>query len=351
MDTLTHALSGALIARATAPRDAAHALPLARRVGIGFLAATFPDLDVVTSLVSPLAYLYHHRGVTHSVLLLPLWTVLLAWLCSIAWRRDRPWRAYAGVIAWGIGIHIAGDWITSFGTMIFAPLSDARHALSATFIIDLWFTGIIVAGLVASMLVRGSRLPAVLGLAVLSGYVGFQVVLQQRAIAFGERHATLAGVAKPRVTALPRPVSPFNWMVIVEDDAAYRYAHVNLVRERAPPEPGAGTGFLGRLDSAYRPLDDARWITRGRFGNAPEETAFAKAAFDEPALAFFRWFARYPVLMRIDRGDSADCVWFEDLRFLTPGRAVWPFRYGLCRAGGQWRPYEFMGENVRVPVH
>ena len=63
-------------------------------------------------------------------------------------------RAYLVIAALGVGMHILGDLITSFGTMIYAPLSDARPALSATFIIDLWFTGIILAGLAASLIWR-----------------------------------------------------------------------------------------------------------------------------------------------------------------------------------------------------
>ena len=79
MDTLTHALSGALMARATAPRPGTpDTLPLSRRIGLGFFAAAFPDLDVVTSWMSPLSYLYYHRGVTHSLVLLPRWSLLLA---------------------------------------------------------------------------------------------------------------------------------------------------------------------------------------------------------------------------------------------------------------------------------
>ena len=64
MDTLTHALSGALMARALANDDNSS---VTRRdcVALGFLAAAFPDADVVFSLASPLAYLYHHRGITH----------------------------------------------------------------------------------------------------------------------------------------------------------------------------------------------------------------------------------------------------------------------------------------------
>src|SRR3954462_4045699 len=88
MDTLTHALSGALLARATAPRDPdADTLPLGRRMVVGALGAAFPDSDVAASYLSPLSYLYHHRGVTHSLLLLPLWAVLLSLLFAFIWRR------------------------------------------------------------------------------------------------------------------------------------------------------------------------------------------------------------------------------------------------------------------------
>ena len=150
MDTLTHALSGALLARATAPAPGAEVIPIRRRIALGALAAAFPDIDVVVSWLSPLAYMHHHRGVTHSLVMLALWAVLLAWLCTRVWRGGPSWRAYAGIIAWGIAVHIAGDWITSFGTMVLAPLSDWRAALSTTFIIDLWFSGIIITGLLAS---------------------------------------------------------------------------------------------------------------------------------------------------------------------------------------------------------
>ena len=101
MDNLTHALAGALIARATAsPRPGPETLPLGRRLFVGALAAALPDLDILTSYLSPLSYLYHHRGVTHSVLMLPLWAVLLSVIFAAIWRFRPGWRAYAGVVTW-----------------------------------------------------------------------------------------------------------------------------------------------------------------------------------------------------------------------------------------------------------
>ena len=90
MDTLTHALSGALIGRATAPRTrTADTLPNGRRMIVGALAAAFPDLDFITSYLTPLSYLYNHRGITHALLLLPLWALLLSFLFAAIWRGKR----------------------------------------------------------------------------------------------------------------------------------------------------------------------------------------------------------------------------------------------------------------------
>jgi inner membrane protein len=345
MDTLTHALSGALLGRATAPSAPAEGqLSTGVRVAAGFLAGAFPDVDVVLSFVSPIAYLTLHRGPTHSLLLAPLWALLLAGLFALLWRRY-SWRAFYGVALGGILIHIAGDWITSFGTLMLWPLSDHRFALSTTFIIDLWFTGIIVAALAAAAFWRRTRVPAVAGLAVLAGYVGLQAYAHQQAIEIGRAKAP----PEASVTALPRPVSPFNWMVIIDDGERYRYANVRTV---------GGTPLLARLSTwteklaaPYAQPDDAVWDVAFRYGPEGATRTLAKAAWQAPGLGFFRWFAEAPLAVDVRRGNPHTCVWFQDLRFLTPGRDAWPFRYGACRAepDGVWRAWQW-NDGTPVPL-
>jgi inner membrane protein len=334
MDTLTHALSGALFARATARTDAPpRSLP--RRIAAGFLACAAPDLDFVAGFFGPVAYLENHRGITHSLLMLPLWAVVLSWALAAILREPRGWRALYGVCALGLGLHIAGDVITSYGTMVLAPLSDRRAGIGTTFIIDLWFSGIIVAGLAASAILRRARAPAIGACFALVAYVGFQFALKQRALDFGERYAVAQGIRGATVSAEPRPVSPFNWTVFVSDVEAHRYAHVNLVRE-APLAPGPDAGFIAELDAVYRPLAGARWETRSRYGEGAARPV-AEAAWRSPAMSVYRWFADRPAFDGITEGSV--CVWFVDLRFLTPGRGAMPFRYGACRDrdGGPWR--------------
>jgi len=330
LDTLTHALSGALLARATA-RPAA---PLASRVAAGFLACAAPDLDFVIGYVGPVEYLLTHRGVTHSLILLPAWALLYSWILAKVLREPGGWRALYGVVALALLAHIVGDLITSFGTMILAPLSDWRAAIGTTFIIDLWFSGIIIAGLIGSAVFRRTRIPAVAASVVLAGYVAFQYAQRERAVEFGEKYAQERNLAEARVTVQPRPVSPFNWTVFVSDDEVHRYAHVNVVRKE-PRRYQPGDGFIARVDSPYLPLEQAVWVARPRYGATDQ--ALIREAWNSDALAFFRWFAALPAFDGMTQGST--CLWFTDLRFLTPGRETMPFRYRVCRdaSGALWR--------------
>ena len=134
----------------------------------------------------------------------------------MCWEElPRGWRAFYGVTALGLALHIAGDVITSYGTMILAPLSDWRAQIGTTFIVDPWFSGIIVAGLVASAALRRSRWPAVAASAVLLAYVGFQYLQKEKAIEFGERYARSLGPGGASVNAQNYPQKPIRLILPV----------------------------------------------------------------------------------------------------------------------------------------
>jgi inner membrane protein len=231
--------------------------------------------------------------------------------------------------------------------MFLSPLSDRRFALSTTFIIDLWLGAILLAGIVASLAWRTSRAPAVAALAGVVGYVAFQGWQHREAIEFGARHAQAQGMHGAKVSAIPRPVSSYNWMVVAEDGDRIDYSQVRLTTR--PALLGRlGVPFFDRLAAAYLPAPQATWTRVERFG--PEATSRAvRQAFEAPELEFFRWFADHPALYRVDRGNPSTCIWFQDLRFVTPGRDVMPFRYGLCENQGRWARFRLDGE-TRIPV-
>jgi inner membrane protein len=265
---------------------------------------------------------------------LPLWALLYSWVLAKILREPRGWRALYGVTAMGLALHIAGDLITGFGTMVLAPFSDWRAAIGTTFIIDPWFTGIIAAGLVFSVAFRRTKFPSVAALALLCGYVGFQYIQKQHALEFGELFAKEKGMQGARITAHPRPPTPFNWTVFVSDDNAHRFSHINLYREEAKPYR-PGDGFIARIDSPYLPLAQAIWVTRSRYGETDQD--FIREAWNAEPLAVYRWFADLPAFDGLSK--DAACAFFVDLRFLTPGREATPFRYGACRErpGAPWR--------------
>jgi inner membrane protein len=316
-----------------------------RRIAAGFFSCAAPDLDFVVSAFGPVAYLELHRGPTHSLLLLPFWAFVFSWVLAKILREQRGWRALYGVTAMGIALHIAGDLITSYGTMILWPLSDMRPGLGTTFIIDLWFSGIILAGLLFSIFLRKTKIPSIAASIALCTYVGFQHVQKQRAIEFGLQYAQGRGLAGADIEAHPRAVSPYNWTVFVSGEREHHFAHVNLVRE-SPRQFQPGDGFVAKLDAAYRPLAMAQWETRSRYG----EDELGRQAWNSPALGFLRWFAERPAFDGASENPS--CVWFLDLRFVSPGRDWVPFRFGACREtpGAPWRAYERLDGGGRTPL-
>jgi inner membrane protein len=226
--------------------------------------------------------------------------------------------------------------------MVLAPLTDWRLQVPATFIIDPYFTAILVAGLAASAIWRATRGPAVIALGLLTAYVGSQWFLHQRAVAIGERVVAEQKLGGAKVSALPQPFSPFNWMIVLEDDDSYRLAYVNLLAREAPAPLPANAHWLRRVAASYRPADRLTWQRVARFGDTPMEAQLAEQVWRSESLAQFRRFALYPALYRIDRAGERRCVWFNDLRFALAGRTM-PFRYGLCGGdGGRWDIYRLV---------
>jgi len=360
VDPLTHALSGALLARAVSPSadraasdDAISGesrlfgprVPLHQALIVGLTAGVFPDVDIVLRLVSDLTYLRGHRGVTHSLLVLPFWSLLIGGLFALLFRRRDAWRRYSWLAVGGIAIHIAGDWITQFGTLLLAPLSNARFGLGSVFIIDLVLTGIIVAGLAVSALLPRSRLPAWTALALLFLWIGVTVVGRNEALAVGRDYAQRQGITAVLVDAAPRPASPFNWTVLVFDGIDYHVAHLNT-RRTEPLLAMADDNFIRRYSAPYAPAALARWTRMPMFGD-DAVSQLARDAWKQPDFGFFRWFAMFPLIYDVDRGQQT-CVWFHDLRFTFPGRERPPFVYGMCHGSG-WSAWS-LDDAGRRPV-
>lgn len=362
MDTFTHALSGAVLARALAPDHGP--IPVRTLVGVGFWAAAFPDIDFVSRLFGPLVYLEYHRSLTHSLVLLPLWALLLGWLGAKLYRdrydRQGWWKCWKTtgsspadrkaltlVAGAALTIHIFGDLITAYGTMALAPLNWVKLSWPVTFIIDFYFSGILLLTLVLALwLRRAGRRIAVGGLAALIAYVGWQGDLAWQAGQVAERHARELGLKQYRVHAQPQPLSPLHWKLVVETADRYLIAYLRLYGDQAPP-PGADAGLFARIGALYRPGTDLHWLNHDRFATGAAG-GLAGEVYALPQLARVRDFMQFPTLAGVDRRPDQECVWFEDQRFVLDGVRDDVFRFGACRGPGLgWRAYRLRsGEPV-----
>lgn len=349
MDTLTHALSGALAGRAAGRRLVAAREPPPRvRAWVGFWAAAFPDVDFSLRLVDELLYLQAHRALTHSLVMLPLWALLLGGAFHLLYRRRYRYGALALLAGLGIAMHIAGDVITAYGTKILAPLSDYAPAAGWVLVIDGYLSALLVIALLASW--RWPR-PVVArgGLAVVAAFVLLQAALNHHARDIAARHAAAIGWRDAAVRAMAQPLSPFNRKLVIARDGEYRHARINLLRTRVPASD-PDQPLLLRLYRSYVPVTDPGWERFALLPEAPAARALARSAWDSPALAPYRAFAHHPVFYGLDR-DGRTCAWFTDLRYWYPPLEA-PFRYGACRdgAGEPWRLHRltWRGEAMAV---
>ena len=152
MDTITHGIAGALIGKAIFRGEdmfAAHPMNRGRIITWSLmLGAIFPDSDVIRDFFSSdkLLIVTWHRSITHSLVMLPLWALVLAGITR-AFANSRKWEApsfmaLTGIYAAGILSHILLDLVTSFGTMIWSPLQWSRPAWDLIFIVDFTLTAI-----------------------------------------------------------------------------------------------------------------------------------------------------------------------------------------------------------------
>lgn len=334
MDPLTHALSGALLARAAArfpaqPQSERKVLPLRMQVMAGFAAAAFPDVDFALRLIDTLTYLNWHQGPTHSLILLPLWTCLLARLFSWFTSERYPWKLFALPVCLGIAIHIVGDLITSYGLMLFSPLSTERFSLPLVFVIDPWFSLIIIVGLVLSWRYPRQNIAAIAALAGLCSYCAFLWTLQQQAIGFATQHVQKHTISHAHISVLPQPLSPLHWKIIIQHGETYHLAEVNL-RQSSNPAQNQTNWLLPKMAAAYRPVSENNWQIHQQFGDNPTNATRIREAWLNPAMTSFRAFAQFPLVERMDTSEQSECIWFYDLRFKFP-KLPPSFRYGVCR--------------------
>ncbi len=354
MDTLTHGLAGAVLGRAAAKEEVRSA------VAVATVAAMFPDADAFFMPGSPpftlgttLSYIEYHRGVTHSFVLAPLFALGIAAVAKLFARRARFWPLW-GFALTGIVSHILTDWITSYGTMFFSPLSWKRYSLDWVFILDPVFTGILVLFLALAFAFRRRR-PRVVsaaGAALLLAHIGFCALQHARALRLARGVAPEAGSSA--CAALPQPFSPFRWALFADSGRSVALEYVDIGPfARASSGLPAPSGQPGGIWSVIRSLPDhypPPELARVRLWPTNQGDPAVVAVRRFPDVAVWYRFARFPVA-RIERGAGGVArVTLTDLRFRGPwGRTAFEYEV-LLSPGGRERASGFVRVFVTQPA-
>ena len=138
MDPLTQGVLGAALTLSAGKRKHLRAAAV-----LGGLSGMAPDLDVlIRSGQDPLLFLEYHRQFTHSLLFIPIGSLLCALVFYFIFskRCDLSFQRTWFYCALGYGTHGVLDACTSYGTQLFWPIFDERVAFSIISVIDPAFT-------------------------------------------------------------------------------------------------------------------------------------------------------------------------------------------------------------------
>lgn len=354
MDNLTHTLCGAALAKTRLGRLSPLA-PLSLLLG-----ANLPDADAVVLLFGGdemarrAAYLVHHRGITHALLGLVVQAFLLA--AAIRWceRGGRaagaaplPWRAHLLPAAFGLLTHPLLDFLNNYGVRPWLPFSTLRHFGDLVFIVDPWLWLLLgaTAALAGPRRRAGHVVWGLLGAAALAvlllhdrspGFVklAFPPLLLLLAVLRAGRF----GVARPGLVVAAGAAGVAGYLALLLACGARAEAQVRSDPVRAAtlrmrsPTVADPTRWSFAFDDGtrlrWRTFDwVGREVVRGAVdasgAHAAEGLAtgaddpLVQLAWQQPAAAAMRSFARLPWGWSEPRGDGGATVHLGDARYAT----------------------------------
>lgn len=271
MDSLTQIVLGASVAAAVVP--AAH-----RRAALlaGAALGTLPDLDgipVALMTDDPVLRMTLHRGLTHSLLVLPPIAAAIWWL----FRRFGKGRVAASPTRWFWAIQLALvthpllDAFTVYGTQLLWPFTPHPAMWSSLFIIDPLYTvwllvGVLVAAFAGPRLL-GKRAIAV-GLALSTAYLGWSLVAKALVDREADRALVAMGLGDAPRFSVPMPANTVLWRVVAMTDDGYVEGFRSLVADRGPMRFTAYRSDVTALqDNAHLPaVQRLAWFNHGFMG-------------------------------------------------------------------------------------
>lgn len=264
MDSITQASLGAVVAYAAWDKEMKNSAFI-----WGAVLGTLPDLDVVfRPLLSQVESLYWHRGESHSIFFIVIFSFLLAFLMKKRYKDISYPKLY-----WGLFFifftHVLIDYFTIYGTQLLAPISRYGFAHGNFFIIDPLFTlPLIFAILFIAIFPKTfGRKTLNISLAVVSLYTTYSLVAHGYVDSvFKEKLQQNNIEVKESITS----ATPFNtilWRNIAKVDGGFYISYYSLLANSK--EDKLVTKFVPQNDNLLEPfkeqknIEALKWFSKG----------------------------------------------------------------------------------------
>ena len=246
----------------------------------GALSGMAPDLDsLIRSDTDPLLFLEYHRQFTHSLIFIPVGSLLCAtllhFLLGKRWQIDFKLTYLFCFL--GYATHGLLDSCTSFGTQLLWPFSDRRFAWNTISIVDPLFTLPLLALVVIGLRRKSARFAQV-ALCWVVFYQGLGIFQHLRVAEVGAQLAEQRGHVPMRLEVKPSFGNLLLWKVIYEIEDGY---YTDAVRAGAKTTVYPGE-FIPRLvierdlpwldEESQQAMDIVRfeWFSQGYLSLDPD---------------------------------------------------------------------------------
>ncbi|MBY7732254.1 metal-dependent hydrolase [Vibrio splendidus] len=274
MDPLTQGVLGASLSQSVSKKQ-----HLVVAGFLGLLSGMAPDLDAfIRSQSDPLLALEFHRQFTHSLLFIPIGSLICALVLHplIAKRRGLSFKQSWLFCALGYGTHALLDSCTTYGTQLFWPLTNERYAWNTISIIDPIYTLPILILLVFAAWKRAPWLARIAFLWALI-YPTFGMIQRDRAEAVGWQLAQERQHTPIRLEAKPSFANILVWKVVYETEHRY-YVDAVRVGTSVKTYPGESIAklnvsrdfsWLDRDSQQAKDIERFRWFSNGYVAQDP----------------------------------------------------------------------------------
>lgn len=278
MDPISHALIGANIAGL-----AGHPLSFTDPGFLGpVLASMVPDLDIVFHFKGDLAYIKNHRGLSHSLPALMVWSAVITILLHYLVPSTLPINNLFLITAVGALSHSVFDMLNSYGVRLLWPLIKEKLSFNVVSLVDWFIAALSVVSIIAGMYWPSAHL---LWASFMAVYIIDRKLVARSLEVFLQENYPEDEIQK--VVILPARYQILSWDFLVETKSLFMIGKIHAFSH--------GTEVCSRMAK-------------------PGSNPFIQAALDSKLGKLFSEFTPHFHVMYRQKG-SRHVVEFTDLRY------------------------------------